>query len=167
MSAETLGPWLESSALGVAIRGPEGFLSFRENGVLGKDGERNIEARWVDVVGLEISLPTDPMWRWYMLAPLFLLVPAAVIRVPDIQVTLRTRNSTHHLYLGRPKAAPYPRYLAAGTDSLLETLTAQGQLRILGDIQKSRRLFRCIEGLGGVPRLKRRQTLLRLLEGLE
>lgn len=129
---ESRSPWIRT-ADGTQIEGPHGRVLTTSRGVRIETSEHQVDLPWSDVYRLRVSLPTEPMWLWLLLAPIFFMVPAALIRVPDVDVIVSTRQRKYQILLGRPAGAPYSRRVASATDSLCARLSDRGRLGALAD----------------------------------
>ena len=136
-----LEPWaLTPNGLAVVAE-DDRYCEFTADGLAGKDDSHEVLVAWSDVLDVELSIPTHPLWLWWVLAPFFLLIPSALLRESEIYVKVSAKQGTYHLHLGRPSSAPYPVASAAVTNALFEVLSERQELSHLGDPHQGQRLL--------------------------
>lgn len=116
--SESWGPWdVEASRL--RLRGKaSNACCFSPDGIDAVQDGEHVELPWVEVVSVEVEVPAQPLWLWWLLAPLFLLVPSAIQESHEVYVRVVTRHGVQHLNLGRPDGAPFSRRCRSGTVNL-------------------------------------------------
>lgn len=153
------GPWsAEPSSLTVRGRG-DNHCTFAADAVYVRENSRASEHRWADIYEIQTAVPAYPLWLWWLLAPMFLMVPAALEEPREVYVKIARYAETHHAYLGRPEDAPFPRVCRSASAVLFSVLTP-GELQTLLASANGVALLEAMRSAAHV-RLGRSETLLR------
>jgi hypothetical protein len=153
------GPWsAEASSLTVHGRG-DNRCTFAADAVYVRQNGEAAEHRWADIYEIQMAMPAYPLGLWWLLAPLFLMVPAAIEEPREVYVHIACYAETHHAQLGRPEDAPFPLRCRSASAVLFSAL-APGELQGLLAAEKGMALLEAMRSTAHV-RLGRSETLLR------